>query len=788
MAELIPTKELLRRNVAKNAAKTVLTDEEKKAVRAGASRAWYADLPGSVADISGAALDYGAEGLARLLPSDLAGYDIPKSLGIRKFQQAMRNPALGSKQLEKFGEEVGYIPPTTGTETEERARLLAGFVDPVPGVPIGSVKQTKVFSSPAVKAVSEIKQNKMPANQWISQMKSRGVKQDEMTWTGVEDWLKSQDKSVTKQDLDEYLEANQIQVQEVVKGTADPKAKELVINNEIADELTSIMDNDEGLYNMRDEIVPFIDKYRSGDETVVNDLDQYFMEYGDLDTGELAIPVLRNKYEHYFEQNPREFERLAGGETKYGQYTLPGGENYRELLLTLPSRRPLITKDPGGRYEELMDISARRDLTDAEQAEMLAIERQQFNQESGAVGQDFVSGHYDDPNIIAHIRFNERVDADGNKVLFIEEIQSDWAQKGRKSGFLSSKQEEVQKLIDEKGDIVKRAERGMNDSGGTYMKIRSEDLDRYNEIERILDDTLPDDFPGSVGGLPRVPQAPFVMDTNQWTSLALKRMVRWATDNDFDQIAWTTGKQQAKRYDLSKQVDQISYKKNEDGTYVLLITPKGSNAALDTIQNQNMKSVPENKLEDIIGKELAKKIVNKEGEAFTNLSYMNEAKTQEDMTFRKFTGVDLEVGGEGMGAFYDKILVDRAKKLGKQYGSKVEKGEIVTDDFQYEIKESPGEYRVHYPGRDGGTEVNVFPTREQAESFALSFPVSEQGTEVWTMNLTDKLKKAAKDGLPYYVALPPIVAGVASQQAEASEVKKPAVQVKSKRIMEEAMP
>ena len=54
------------------------------------------------------------------------------------------------------------------------------------------------------------------------------------------------------------------------------------------------------------------------------------------------------------------------------------------------------------------------------------------------------------------------------------------------------------------------------------------------------------------------------------------------------------------------------------------------------------------------------------------------------------------------------------------------------------------------------------------------------------MNLTDKLKKAAKDGLPYYVALPPIVAGVASQQAEASEVKKPAVQVKSKRILEEA--
>lgn len=679
-AELIPTKELLRRDVAKNAAMMMLPDEGKEAVRAGTARAWYADLPGSFTDLTGAALDYGAEGLARLLPSDLAGYDLPKSLGIRKFQQAMRNPALGSKQLEKFGEQVGYIPPTTDTEIEERARLLAGLLDPVPGVPVASVKSSSnIFTSPAVKAVSEMKQNKMPANQWISQMKSRGVKQDELTWTGVEDWLKSKDKSVTKQDLDEYLRANQIQVQEVVKQS---------------------------------------------------------------DLGPAVSP-------------------------RYEEYTLPGGENYRELLLTLPSKKMV---DPVKRYDELNDIAARRNLTEAEEAEMVAIERQQFNQESGTVGTDFVSGHYKEPNIVAHIRFNERVDADGNKVLFIEEIQSDWAQRGRKTGFLTPKQDKTLQLINEHNAIVERAETGMSKSGGTFMRIQPNDQSRYDEIKRILDQTPQEDFPGynsSAGS--KVPAAPFVMDTNQWTSLALKRMVRWATDNGFDEIAWTTGKQQAKRYDLSKQVDQISYKKNEDGTYVLLITPKGSNAALDTIQNQNMKSVPENKLEDIIGKELAKKIVNKEGEAFTNLSYMNEAKTQEDMTFRKFTGVDLEVGGEGMGAFYDKILVDRAKKLGKQYGSKVEKGEIVTDDFQYEIKESPGEYRVHYPGRDGGTEVNVFPTREQAERFALSFPVSEQGTEVWTMKLTDKLKKAAKDGLPYYVVLPPVVAGVASQQAEASD-------------------
>jgi hypothetical protein len=33
------------------------------------------------------------------------------------------------------------------------------------------------------------------------------------------------------------------------------------------------------------------------------------------------------------------------------------------------------------------------------------------------------------------VRFNERTDADGKRVLFVEEFQSDWAQKGRREGF-----------------------------------------------------------------------------------------------------------------------------------------------------------------------------------------------------------------------------------------------------------------------------------------------------------------------------------------------------------------
>src|SRR5690606_17491323 len=55
-----------------------------------------------------------------------------------------------------------------------------------------------------------------------------------------------------------------------------------------------------------------------------------------------------------------------------------------------------------------------------------------------------------------------------------------------------------------------------------------------------------------------VPDAPFKA-TDEWAMLAFKRMARWAVDNGFDRIAWTTGKQQADRYDLSKRVSSVSW-------------------------------------------------------------------------------------------------------------------------------------------------------------------------------------------------------------------------------------
>ena len=54
----------------------------------------------------------------------------------------------------------------------------------------------------------------------------------------------------------------------------------------------------------------------------------------------------------------------------------------------------------------------------------------------------------------------------------------------------------------------------------------------------------------------------------------MKRMIRYAAENGFDKLAWTTGEQQAERYDLSKQVDKIYYSPYEDGTFEVTATLK----------------------------------------------------------------------------------------------------------------------------------------------------------------------------------------------------------------------
>lgn len=132
-------------------------------------------------------------------------------------------------------------------------------------------------------------------------------------------------------------------------------------------------------------------------------------------------------------QNAQDLDESAditrAGGAKFGSYQLPGGKNYRELLLTMPPR--LGASD---RLTQLENDRLVRGLSEDEWSELRAL-RGDSRREPGVVPTDgtFRSSHWDQPNVLAHVRFNERTDADGKRVLFIEEIQSDFGQATRKS-------------------------------------------------------------------------------------------------------------------------------------------------------------------------------------------------------------------------------------------------------------------------------------------------------------------------------------------------------------------
>ena len=136
----------------------------------------------------------------------------------------------------------------------------------------------------------------------------------------------------------------------------------------------------------------------------------------------------------------------------------------------------------------------------------------------------------------------------------------------------------------------------------------------------------------------------------------MKRMVRYASEHGYDGISWTPGEEQAARYDLSKQIDAVHYADIGNGKYHVDAIKDGSIVASKSRNSSK-------NYEDFVGKDVTKKIVSGEGDPLKNTP-----------NYRKLSGVDLKVGGEGMKGFYDKIVPEVANKLGKQFGARYERG------------------------------------------------------------------------------------------------------------------
>lgn len=505
--------------------------------------------------------------------------------------------------------------------------------------------------SHAAEVAGQLQQNKGSAEQMIGMMTNAGVKPAELEHAGMiteagdvhPDWT---GRTVTRDELHKHLVDSMPKVEEKVLG-------------------------------------------RSGNPPVK--FEEYKQLLKDMDNRDL---------------NPEELKKIDAyenwtnvPETKYKKWSLPGGENYRELLLKYSNPAEKLDK----RRQEIERLG--HDATPEQKQEWADIMNKIRPDERDIEGRqryrnmpDFNSSHWDDPNVLAHVRMSDRTGPKGEKLLHVEEMQSDWGQEGREKGF-KGKHAELpadRKIIE---SVNARGEPIFHIEGPNDMTETARHYSRENAINSWLNDR---------GG---VPEAPYVTSTQGWTDLALKRVLKEAAEGGYHGIVFTPGAEQAKRYDLSQQVGRIDAEPANDGKIHL----SASSPDMQNVVHRGFYHPDE--LDSVIGKELADKIRNQiefpktiQGHVVKNrksglTSDVFEKKEEAEKALNQYpdsiknnlivspvekkshgkdvtlSGLDLSFGGEGMKSYYDKMVPNYLQKLAKQHDKDAKLGTLRTNSL-----------------------------------------------------------------------------------------------------------
>lgn len=526
------------------------------------------------------------------------------------------------------------------------------------------------FYSPLEKHLEDKMPNKVSPEQLSGILAKSPVKKAELEWTGINDLIgqaKKEGRQISKQEALDYVRANTPEIKEITKSDRDSS-------------LAQQTDERERLREQAEQ--QFGAKYKESPKYLDSAL---YEEIGRLTSNINNLATYGDK---------------SG--SKYSQYQIPGGSNYRELLMTLPETPSWYAVDKYGNQVGDRQYHTFEDT-------IKAAGEGGWAQSATKSTQDFKDPHHwDEPNIVGHLRVNDRTLPDGSKMLMAEEMQSGWGQRGRKEGyadetFENRRQEaakRVEELKQEKGEILSKTtdNLGVRKSGDSYQimdgtsgkQVVTEGYRDFSSEERARDaiknlksqgraNTLTPEQVSRLreinSDLPEledrarftgVPDMPFKGEA--WKKLLLRNLIRHAVEEGYDSVGWTTGEQQAERYDLSNQIGEITWHKDKtpsgytNQTKIVALAPDQGSVVMD-------QTIPNDKLSDFVGKEIADKILQDHGKTLDEK--YNASGT--------ISGVDLKVGGEGMKGFYDKELVNLANDIGKKFGAKVTEGNISTE-------------------------------------------------------------------------------------------------------------
>ncbi len=570
------------------------------------------------------------------------------------------------------------------------------------------------FFSGVEQAVLDLKQEKGTGKQLFKMIQdSPGAKRAELEWMGLPEFFGLEivdvptgkfdeknypitkpdvkvvnallaEKKFTKQEIADFVRANSVRTEEKVLGDVKTTME--------------AFEEDDGSWSIRD--------------TKNNAI---------VDTGYMNERAAKREIYNLagIEQPISGYAPIVTGDTKFSQWKTPGGTIYREMLFLLPENKiNFSNKSNIQKYNDFINLMENKYGKDAmwekmddneyDQFERLESERFMAGSSSSRAElkteyekKNFISSHWNQPNVFAHARVQDFTSSGGGKILLVDEVQSDWEREARARGMNAPLSDaEKEELVSLRKKVTTGTATDAEDARWQALTARKEGAG--------------------------VPDFPF-RKSGAWYEFAMKRLLRYAAENGYDAVAWTTGEMQKERYDLSKYIDRVEY---NEKTKRLFAPSRTDDTA---IRKEGI--LPEH-LDQYIGKDAAKRIME---------------QTPDTSGMRVLKGLDLKVGGEWAIALYDRTIPSFLNRYTKKFGGKVESFSIVPsqsgDEWRY-VWVNP--YGIS--SRGGKTPVEA-ETRKPKNNGP--WTLKDNAKPFHALPITPSMRESVLEGQPRFMAKEP---------------------------------
>lgn len=607
-----------------------------------------------------------------------------------------------------------------------------------------------------------------------------GVTKEEMDWLDVEEWAEAKG-TLTRQEMIDYVRANGIVIEEVQYADDRAYQGQSLEGGSKRDIILKMPEVPENTLVHKFQIV--MDGAFGTDDSITDD------QADDVLGWVSSTEQMRGAD--------------VGRETVNGASTL-SAENITEAQFDL-----LIAK-----MNEIGLTAVNEEVTDFRQID--ARMQQMVDKVPGLIENYPAPAYFPDRNIIVWMRTTARTGPNGERILMVEEVQSYWHQRGGKFGYRDDNRTEDLVALDtrvkETGKARGVASAAVNEALKRVDYLGFDTLGEARRVIRTVDDWATtwdvqgDEAMIAAGNrysksviehklarkdkrnalrrtVDAVPQAPF--KGRGWPKLAMKRMIRMAAEEGYDQVSWITGDHANIRNSVGTYVETITY---DPATGVLFaigkpgiidrtfdldpsdfdesMGPEVAQRLRDEIQAvedfYDIVQDPETGMFEIwdgnaeMFRDSSGEIVSADTLAEAEEILAQELNYQDLLP--TLTSDDLGVVGEGVTRFqnfYDKeisnLTLAAARKLDKNAKVELEGQEIYLDDgapYTHELRRAASGdmnlvawYVVDYHGRQTNG-----PFTEESMAEGVAGQKNENVTKVHKLVITDQMRAAALEG------------------------------------------